>query len=368
MRKTWFTLLAVLVCTALFLTACGGNSGNSGGAAQSGGSGSSGSGNTNANANAGDSGANSSAETIELKWYQPEPDGHPWTDVSKLIAEEIEKNSNGSLKVSVYPAGTLGTQAEAVNMLRAGSLELLTSGPSILASFHEPVQVFSLPYIFNDVEHAYRVFESDYGQKMFNEIILDKSGVRTLDVWYFGDRNLTTKGIAATKPEDLNGHKIRAMDTPVAKSVVEALGGNPIPINFAELYMSLQTGVVVGQENPVPTILAQKFNEVQDHLILSKHSVHMGTVHVAESIWQKLSEEQRQVVTDALAKYRPEIENRINQQTEEGIEMLKAAGMTVIEPDLDAFRANAQAVIEKTFGDQADWMEAVNEFKALANN
>ena len=370
-KKTWFTLLAVLVCTALLLAACGGgnsgssgSSGGTGGASQSGGSASSG-----GSESSSDSGGGSSqpAEVIELKWYQPEPDGHPWTDVSRLIGEEIEKNSNGSLKVTIYPAGTLGTQAEAVNMLRAGSLELLTSGPSILASFYEPVQVFSLPYMFNDVNHAYKAFESEMGQKIFNEIILEKSGVRTLDVWYFGDRNLTTKGIAATKPEDLSGQKIRAMDTPIAKSVIESLGGNPIPVNIAELYMALQTGVVVGQENPVPTILAQKFNEVQDHLILTKHSVHMGTVHVAESLWQRLSDEQRQIVTDALAKYRPEIEKRIVEQTEAGIETLKSQGMTVVEPDLAAFRANAQSVIEKNFGSQADWMEVYNAFKALAD-
>lgn len=95
------------------------------------------------------------AKVVELKWYQPEPDGHPWTDVSYQIAEEIEKNSNGTLKVTIYPAGVLGTQAEAIDMQRTGSLALLTSGPSILASFYDPVQVMSLPYAFDDAAMGY---------------------------------------------------------------------------------------------------------------------------------------------------------------------------------------------------------------------
>ena len=305
-------------------------------------------------------------EATELKWYLPEPEGHPWTDVAKLIKEEVEANSKGSLKLTLYPAGVLGTQAEAVDMLRTGSLALLTSGPSILASFYEQVQVFSLPYAFEDPAQGYAYFESEAGQNMFNKIILDKSGVRTLDVWYFGDRNLTINGVEPTKPEDLKGKAVRCMDTPIAKTVVASLGGDPVPINFAELYMSLQTGVVQGQENPIPTIIAQKFYEVQDTLVLTRHSVHMGTVHVSEQIWQSLTQEQRDIITAALAKYRGEIETRINKNTEDGLAMLKDK-MTIIEPDLEPFKANAQLKIKETFGSDAEWtsvIEGLEAFKA----
>ena len=207
---------------------------------------------------------------VELKWYQPEPEGHPWTDVGFMIAKEIEEKSNGTLKVTMYPAGVLGTQAEAVDMLRTGSLALLTSGPSILASFYDPVQVMSLPYAFDNAAQGYAFFESAAGQKIFNDI-LAKSGVRTLDVWYFGDRNLTVNLNTVNVPTDLSGKAVRCMDTPVAKTVVGSLGASPVPINFSELYMALQTGVVIGQENPIPTIIAQKFYEVQDTLVLTKH-------------------------------------------------------------------------------------------------
>jgi len=308
--------------------------------------------------------AAATAKVVELKWYQPEPDGHPWTDVSKLIAEEIGKNSNGSLKVTVYPSGVLGTQAEAIDMLRTGSLALETSGPSILASFYSPVQVFSLPYAFDDAAQGYAYFESAAGQKIFNDI-MKKSGVRTLDVWYFGDRNLTINNVDVKTPKDLAGKAIRCMDTPVAKTVVGSLGGSPVPINFGELYMALQTGVVVGQENPIPTIIAQKFYEVQNTLVLTRHSVHLGTVHVSEVIWQSLTQAQRDVITAAMAKYRPLIEERINTKTVEGLTFLKEKGMKVLEPDLTPFKENAKKVIASTFGADKDWMAEIAGLEAF---
>lgn len=304
------------------------------------------------------------AKVVELKWYQPEPDGHPWTDVSYQIAEEIEKNSNGTLKVTIYPAGVLGTQAEAIDMQRTGSLALLTSGPSILASFYDPVQVMSLPYAFDDAAMGYAYFESEAGQRIFEDITT-KSGVRTLDVWYFGDRNLTVNNINVRTPQDIAGKAIRAMDTPVAKTVIQSLGGSPVPINFAELYLALQTGVVVGQENPVPTIIAQKFYEVQNTLVLTRHSVHMGTVHASEQIWKSLTQEQRDVITAALAKYRPVIEDHINQGTVEGLDFLRGRGMRILEPDLTPFRENAKKVIAQVFGNDKDWMREIDALEAF---
>jgi tripartite ATP-independent transporter DctP family solute receptor len=314
---------------------------------------------------AAESGGVAASGKVEMRWYQPEPEGHAWTDVSMIIAKEVGEKSGGGLSVTVYPAGVLGTQAEAVDMLRTGSLALLTSGPSILASFYDAVQVASLPYIFDNPEHAYNFLASPYGQRVYNDIILKKSGVRTLDFWYFGNRNLTTKGVKVNNPSDLAGIKIRAMDTPIAKTVVSSLGGSPVPINFSELYLALQTGVVAGQENPIPTIIAQKFYEVQDNIVLTGHSVHMGTVHVSESIWTKLADDQRKLILDTLAKYRPEIQKRINDQTDQGISFLKERGVAVYEPDLAVFRSNAADIVDKNFGNIPEWKEAIDAVRAL---
>jgi tripartite ATP-independent transporter DctP family solute receptor len=304
---------------------------------------------------------------IEMQWYQPEPIGHPWTDVAMLMASAIGEKSSGGLVVTVYPAGSLGTQPEGIDMMRNGTLALMNSNPGNMASFYEAIQVSLLPYIFDDPEHGYRFFDSAYGQKLYNDILLKKSGVRTLAFWYFGNRHLTTKGIKINTPADLNGKKIRSINTPVSISVVTALGGSPVPIDFTELYLALQTGVVQGQENPIPTIVAQKFEEVQDNIILTGHSVHMGTVHASEAIWSKLTPDQQKIINDVLIAYRREIDKRINDQTEKGIRSLKAKGVAVYEPDIAAFRKNAEIVLDKSFGSKPEWKEAIEAVRALRN-
>jgi tripartite ATP-independent transporter DctP family solute receptor len=303
------------------------------------------------------------ANTVTLKWYQPEPMSHPWSMVGELICKEVNKRSNGRLQLIQYPAGALGSQAEAVDMLRMGSLAFLTSGPSILASFYDPVQVFSLPYLFKDREQAYKVIQSKIGQKIFNDIILKKSGIRTIDFWYFGIRTLTTKDIAVTKPSDLAGVKIRCMDVPVAKNVIKALGANPTPVNFNELYLALQTGVVQGQENPIATIYSQKFYEVQNYIINTNHSVHVGTVHVSEQIWKKLSKQDQKMILDVFKEYKPIIDQKIDAATKSDLQKMVDRGVKVIDPDIAAFREYANQYVWKVYG--KEWGDLIKEIQAV---
>lgn len=302
-------------------------------------------------------------QKFELKWYQPEPAGHPWTDVGQMICDEIYKRSDGRIQITQYPAGALGSQYEAVEMLRVGTLDFLTSGPSILTSFDEDVQVFALPYLFRDREHAYKVIESDIGQKMFNDKILKKSGVRTIQFWYFGVRTLTIKGREVHTPADLAGAKIRCMDAPVFKHVIQSLGANATPLSFKELYLAMQTGVVEGQENPIPTIYRQKFYEVQDYIVLTNHSIHMGTVHVAEKMWQSLSESDRKMIMDVFNEYRSEIDKRLDADASANLEEMQAKGIKVIEPDREAFKEQATAYIMNVYNDK--WGDLIRQIQAV---
>lgn len=303
----------------------------------------------------------SETKVHEWKWSMAEPESHAWCQFAYKIAEEIEARTNGSVKITVFTGNALGTQAEVFDMLRTGSVAMEESGPSIMGTFYDPIQVWSLPYAFDNAEQGYAFFDSEVGQEMFNDIILKKTGVRTLAVWYFGDRNLTTKGIPVQTPADLKGEAVRCMDTPIAKVVVSSLGGNPVPINSSELYLALQTGTVVGQENPVPSIISNKYYEVQDNVILTKHSVHMGTIHVSEKLWQELSVEEQNIIMEVLNDFRDDITNTIRQQTEEGYDFLKAQGINIIEPDLTPFKELAAKTIEQNFANDAEWMKRINQ-------
>ncbi len=316
-------------------------------------------------AEAQDTASSASGSAIELAWNVPDPDGHPWTESAKEIAEEIEKRSNGSLKITVYPNNQLGV-SEALDMMSTGSLAMDLTGFGAFASYYAPCEVFALPYAFDDADQAYAYFESDYAKEIIDKID-EASGIMTIEAWYFGDRNLTTKGVEVHTPEDLKGTPIRCMDSVGSKAVIEALGGTPVPMALSETYLSLQTGTVKGQENPLPTIVAQKFNEVQDHLVMTHHSVHLGTIHFSRMIWETLSEEQQEVITGVMKEYRPIVTERIEASQEENLKALSDSGMQVDEVDLDAFRANANQVIHATYGDDEEWMKVINgleEFKA----
>jgi tripartite ATP-independent transporter DctP family solute receptor len=300
---------------------------------------------------------------IELKWYHPEPAGHPWTDVGQLICDEVAKASGGRISIVRYPAGQLGSQLEAVEMLRVGSLALLSSGPAVFNSFDERVQVFGIPYLLKTKEQGYRWLDSPAGQELFNDSVLKKSGVRTLQFWYFGARTLTLNKSAKT-PADLAGAKVRCMDMPIYVDSVASLGASPTPITFSELYMALQTGVVDGQENPIATIYAQKYQEVQSHIILTNHTQHMGTVHVSEMVWQRLAEADRKIVMDAFNKFRPVIDERIEKDTVEKLELMRNAGVTIVEPDNAAFEKYSTEYMMKIYGEKwADIIKSIRDFE-----
>ena len=124
------------------------------------------------------------ASVLELKWGSGNSKQHPWSIVSEKIIEEIYKETDGRIEIDIYYGGALGSEADMLDMLRIGSLDILTSGPLILSSFFEPVQIFSLPYLFEDRDHVRETFKQDFIDEWFNDIILKKSNVRTIAFWY----------------------------------------------------------------------------------------------------------------------------------------------------------------------------------------
>ena len=289
---------------------------------------------------------------LNLKWSGMMTPSHAWAITAEDVCAEVAKRTNGRINIEFYPAGALGSQQEGIEMLGVGDIAFLTSGPTIFSSYVPETQIFMLPYVFDDLAHVRRVVESPLIQDMFNVEILEKSGVRTIAFWYYGDRNLTTAHTPARRPEDISGLKIRAVDNPVAQNVVRALGGKPVPVAFAELYMALQTGVADGQENPVTTIYDKKFHEVQDYMIETRHNVHMGTVHVSEKVWQSLSEEDQQLLTEVFAKYSEQVDDMIISQTKERLQEMVDAGFQVIQPDRESFREHATNHIMGVYGDK----------------
>lgn len=304
-------------------------------------------------------------QKFQLKWSGMMTPTHAWSIAEAEMSKEVAARTNGRITIEHYPAGSLGTQQQGIEMQRVGDLAFLTSGPSIFASYVPQTQVFTFPFMFNDLEHVKRVTKSPLIEKLFNEDVLGKTDIRTAAWWYYGTRNLTTKNTAAKTPSDISRLKIRAVDNPAAKNVIIALGGNPVPVAFNELYFALQTGVADGQENPITTIYDMKFNEVQNYMIKTEHNVHMGTVHVSEKVWKRFSEQDKRMFTELFEKYTLKVEELIKKQTEDNLKEMVAKGLQVVQPDREAFRRHAVDHINKVYGTDPKWADFLKQVLAI---
>lgn len=226
--------------------------------------------------------------------------GHtiPSTHISHSYLEKLSdlilERTNGSIKIEVYPGEQLGGARELIESTMRGRQEMAYDGPGVISQFFPKISVLQMPLLYNNLDEVMKVFESEVGQELKQELI-KKRNLRILDMWLYGTRHITSnKPIRSMK--DFNGLKIRVPEVEEPLATFKALGANPTPISFGEVYFSLQTGVVDAQENPLPTIDAYKFYEVQDYLILTGHEMTSIFVIINEEKWQSLSSEEQKII------------------------------------------------------------------------
>ncbi len=202
----------------------------------------------------------------------------------------------GAIPIDVYPASQLGKEADINQGLSLGSVDIIISGSSFAAKSFPPIGVTYYPYTFRDADHLLAYTKSD----IFKELAKgyeDKSGHHIVAVTYYGVRQTSSNKPIKTCA-DMKGLKMRVPDVPAYLAMPRACGANTAPIAFAEVYLALQNGTVEAQENPLTTIEAKKFYEVQKHIVLTGHIVdHLNTV-VAGALWKKLSDEDKKIFTD----------------------------------------------------------------------
>jgi tripartite ATP-independent transporter DctP family solute receptor len=214
------------------------------------------------------------------------------------------------------------------------------------------ISVVEAPYVWRDAAHLQKAMSGPVGQK-FNDTLVKARGMRILGTTYYGTRHITTTSKEVKGPADMVGFKLRVPENDVFKAMAEAWGAKPTPMNFGELYLALKQNVVDGQENPLPTIKSGKFDEVQKYLVLSAHIITPRLVVVNEAFWQGLKPEDRKLVADAVAAGIAWQNQELQKQEATLVDAFKAAGMTVITPDPNAFRAPVLAKVPKQF--EAKW-------------
>lgn len=206
----------------------------------------------------------------------------------------VEQASNNRIEAEVHHSGVLGTTQEMLEMLIDGTIHL---GLGEYGNLLEPaLDIFSLPFLWRDRGHVWRVLDGPIGEEIANEYL--KHGIRVLPNGFseVGFRHITNNARPINSPEDLNGLKFRVPDQPAYVITWESFGVNPTPIQFHEVYMALQTGVVDGQENPLSIIYSSKFYEVQKYISLIGYRYSINSTYISEAWWKQLPEDLQNIV------------------------------------------------------------------------
>ena len=291
----------------------------------------------------------------KLKWahvYEVSEPFHKW---SVWAAEEIGKRTNGRYQIDVFPASQLGKETDINQGLKLGTVDIIISGSSFAARDYPPIGVGYYPFTFRDADHLLKYAKSD----VFAELAKgyeDKSGNKITALNYYGTRH-TSSNRPIAKCADMKGLKMRVPDVPDYLAMPRSCGANTTPIAFAEVYLALQNGTVEAQENPLTTIEAKKFFEVQKHIVLTGHIVdHLNTV-VSGKTWKSLSDADKKIFTEvtqeAAAKSTADIIKREKELEGE----FKQKGLTVTGIDRVEFleAVNKNTTFEQFGYRKSDW-------------
>ena len=241
------------------------------------------------------------AMAVEIKFGIGLPEGDsPEYNALVRFKEYVEFKTNGDITVRLFPNNQLGGEREMIEMVQQGSLELSFPADGAMAGFHAPMQVWSIPYLFESAPVAWRVLESDFADRMRADI-LEKTGIRALAFSQNGFRSFTNNVRPIINPEDMAGLKIRTMESPVYMEMVGALGATAVPISGAEVVMALRQGVVDGQENPPAVVYTGGHGEVQKYYTLNEHTFGLHVIIANDAWFSGLEPGHQQVIRDAAA-------------------------------------------------------------------
>ncbi len=263
------------------------------------------------------------------------------------MAEIVEQKSNGALRIQVFGDGQLGTEQESIEGVQLGTIDMFMGSAGSVGRFLPRLEAFAHPFLWRDSSHLMAAARGPVAEELSKDLQA-KAGIRILDLgWIFGQRHLTTRRTEVRKPADMAGLKIRVQPTGIYLDTIKAMGGNPTPMDFKEVYTSMQTGVIDGQENPLNVIATRAFYEVQGYLILTGHMMQNQAILVSERSFQSLTADQRKVLTDA-AREAGDYQNKVLADDETAqLTLVKSKGMKVVEPDLQAFRTATADVYRK---------------------
>ncbi len=269
-------------------------------------------------------------------------EGHTVHRAMVLMGERLAEYSDGEMQIAIYSGGQLGSERETLELLQIGSLAMTKVSASPLEGFVPTLKLFSIPYIFADRDHHLRVLDSEIGALLLDS--LQVARLQGLGYYDAGSRSFYTNTRSIDTPADLEGLKIRVMKSQTSVRMVAELGGSPTPISLGEIYTALQQGVVDGAENNPPTFHRMRHYEAAGYYSLDEHTFVPDVLLMSRRVWDGLNDEEQgwlmRAVNESVA-YQRELWQA---ETEQSLEAVKAAGVTVTYPDKAPFRAAVESM------------------------
>ncbi|OQP06219.1 ABC transporter substrate-binding protein [Geobacillus sp. 46C-IIa] len=254
---------------------------------------------------------------------------HPQGQGLLKFKEIVEEKSGGKMKVQTYFSATLGDDLKMTEALQAGTQEITIPSTSPLVGMIKEFGIFDFPFLFNTAEEADAILDGPIGKKLLEK--LPKHGLIGLGYWENGFRHVTNNKRAIETADDFKGLKLRTMQNEVHIDAFKALGANPTPMPFSEVFTALESHTIDGQENPLATIKSNKFYEVQKHLSLTKHVYTPFVFLVSKKFWDTLSPEEQKILQDAAieaGKYQRQLSREEDQKA---LDELKKTGVKINE-------------------------------------
>ena len=262
-----------------------------------------------------------------------------------FFGERLEEISEGRFKVQIYPSQQLGTERQCLELLQIGSLDMTKVSAGVLENFSPSIKVFGIPYMFKDKEHTFRVLDGPIGDELLAGT--EKYWLKGLGYYDSGSRSFYTINKPIEKPNDLEGLKIRVMESQTAIDMVKSFGGSPTPISWGELYTALQQGVVDGAENNPPSFYLSRHYEVCKYYIIDEHTVLPDVVLMSTHLWNSLNDQEQLWVQKAMDLSVIEQRRLWLESEMESLEAVKAAGVEVSYPDKSKFSDMSRSVADQ---------------------
>jgi len=288
------------------------------------------------------------AQEKTIKFTTQNPKGHPLVMGMEKFAEIVQAKSGGKIKVNLFPGGVLGGDAAVVSAIQGGTIEMASMNSGILASQVKDFEVYDFPFMFASSKEADAVVDGPFGKKMHAK--LEPKGLVGLTYWELGFRQITNSKRAINKVEDAEGLKLRVIPNAINVDWVKALGANPTPLAFPEVYAALEQKAIDGQENPLTVIAANKFFEVQKYATLTNHQYNPQSVLISKKFWDTLSADEKKIISDAAVESTAYQRQQARAQAGTALDTVKKGGMQVNElapAELAKFREKMKPVVDK---------------------